>query len=74
MLFLSTIIVIIPVIFIIFIIIKEGWSAISWEFLTSMPRMGMREGGIFPAIIGTLYLVIGTLIFAIPLGILSAIF
>lgn len=39
-----------------------------------MPRAGMREGGIFPAIIGTVYLVLGTLVFALPLGVLSAIY
>lgn len=74
LLFLSTVVVILPVLLIIFLIIKEGITAISWEFLTAIPKNGMRAGGIFPAIIGTLYLVLGTLIFAIPLGILSAIY
>lgn len=73
-LFLSTALVILPVVFIIVIIIREGISAISWEFLTAMPKMGMRLGGIFPAIVGTLYLVVGTLVFALPLGVLSAIY
>lgn len=73
-LFLANLLVIIPVALIVVIIIKNGIGAISWEFLTSMPRMGMREGGIFPAIIGTLYLVLGTIIFALPIGILSAIY
>ena len=73
-LFLSTTLVILPVVFIIAIIIREGISAISWEFLTAMPKMGMRLGGIFPAIVGTLYLVVGTLVFALPLGVLSAIY
>jgi len=66
--------VIIPVALIIVIIIKNGIGAISWEFLSSAPRMGMREGGIFPAIVGTLYLVLGTIIFALPVGILSAVY
>lgn len=73
-LFLATVLVVLPVIFILFFIVQHGWSAISWEFLTEMPRKGMREGGIFPAIIGTLYLVLGTLFFALPLGVLSAIY
>jgi phosphate transport system permease protein len=47
---------------------------VNWEFLTAMPRQGMKAGGIFPAIIGTFYLVIGTLIFALPVGIFSAIY
>ncbi len=56
-----------------FIIIR-GASAISWEFLTSMPEDGMTEGGILPAIIGTLCLVAGSMIFAFPVGVLSAIY
>ncbi len=74
LLFLATILVLLPVIFIVFIIIQKGISAISWEFLSTSPRMGMREGGIFPAIIGTVYLVTGTLVFALPLGVLAAIY
>ena len=73
-LFAATVIVVLPVILILFFIIQHGWHAISWEFLTQMPRKGMREGGIFPAIIGTLYLVLGTLLFALPLGVMSAIY
>lgn len=74
LLFLANLLVIIPVGLIIVIIAKNGMGAISWEFLSSMPRMGMRQGGIFPAIMGTLYLVLGTIIFALPIGILSAIY
>lgn len=73
-LFIATAIVVLPVLFIFGYIISKGWSAISWEFLTQMPTRGMREGGIFPAIIGTLYLVLGTLVFALPLGVLTAIY
>lgn len=74
LLFLANLLVIIPVGLIVVIIIKNGIGAISWEFLTSMPRMGMRQGGIFPAIVGTLYLVLGTIVFALPVGVLSAIY
>lgn len=74
LLFLANLIVIIPVAFIVIIIIKNGIDAVSWEFLTGMPKMGMREGGIFPAIVGTFYLVLGTVIFALPVGVLSAIY
>lgn len=73
-LFLANILVILPVVFIVLMIIQKGYSAISWEFLTESPRMGMREGGIFPAIVGTVYLVLGTLLFSLPLGVLSAIY
>lgn len=73
-LFLCTVLVVLPVGFIIYFIVRNGLPAISWEFLTAMPKMGMRAGGIFPAIVGTWYLVLGTIIFSIPLGILSAIY
>ena len=73
-LFLSTLIIVAPVILVVAVIVARGSSVLSWEFLTAMPRMGMRAGGIFPAIVGTFYLVAGTLIFALPIGIFSAIY
>lgn len=74
LLFLATIIVVVPVIFIIWLIIKNGWTALSFEFIFSMPKNGMREGGIFPAIVGTFYLVLGSIIFSLPIGIMAAIY
>ncbi|MEI6815818.1 MAG: phosphate ABC transporter permease PstA [Bacteroidota bacterium] len=56
-----------------FIIVK-GIGAISWKFLTSWPEDGMTKGGIFPCIIGTIYLIIGSMIFAFPIGVLSALY
>lgn len=58
---------------VIYLIVK-GSGAINWEFLSQKPRAGMREGGIFPAILGTIYLIIGTLIFSLPIGVLAAIY
>ncbi len=55
-------------------IIFNGISVISWEFLTSAPTDGMVGGGIFPAIVGTLCLVAGSMIFAVPFGVMSAIY
>lgn len=55
-------------------IVSKGLSVISWEFLTEMPKNGMTEGGIFPALIGTLLLVIGSMLFAFPVGVLAAIY
>ncbi|MBF0762195.1 phosphate ABC transporter permease PstA [Dysgonomonas mossii] len=55
-------------------IIYNGISVINWEFLTSAPTEGMTSGGIFPAIVGTMYLIIGSMIFAFPLGVMSAIY
>jgi len=70
----ATLLVVLPIILTIVYIIKNGFSAISWGFITQSPRNGMREGGIFPAIVGTIILIIGTMVFSLPLGILSAIY
>ena len=55
-------------------IIYKGIGVISWDFITQMPEEGMTKGGIYPAIIGTLYLVLGSMIFAFPVGVLAAIY
>jgi phosphate transport system permease protein len=57
-----------------YFIISRGIRIINWEFLTQMPRKAMTAGGIFPAILGTFYLAIGTICFALPLGISAAIY
>ena len=59
---------------ILFDIISKGLPAISWEFLTGYPQDLGREGGIFPAIVGTLYLVGGAILFALPIGVGAAIY
>jgi len=65
---------VLPIIALIGYIIAKGSPAISWEFLTAMPSNGMRSGGIMPAIIGTLYLTLGTAIFSVPLGVAAGIY
>jgi phosphate transport system permease protein len=55
-------------------IVWNGAGAISWEFLTQAPTDGMTGGGIFPAIVGTCCLIVGSLIVAFPLGVMSAIY
>lgn len=55
-------------------IVGKGIGAISWEFLTQMPRKGMTEGGIFPAIVGTLMVTVITAILAVPVGMGCAIY
>ncbi len=56
-----------------FIIIR-GIGVISWDFITKMPEDGMTKGGIWPAIVGTMCLVTGSMLFAFPVGVLSAIY
>lgn len=55
-------------------IIYNGYSAINIEFLTEMPRFMMTKGGIYPAIVGTVYLIIGSMCVALPMGIMAAIY
>jgi len=55
-------------------IIYNGYNAISIEFLTEMPRNMMTQGGIYPAIVGTLLLIIGSMSVALPMGIMAAIY
>ena len=73
-LFLSTLLIVVPVGLIVVIIIIKGLPAINWQFIFDIPRQGMRAGGIFPAIIGTVYLVTGAIFFALPIGLLAAIY
>lgn len=55
-------------------IFLKGAKVISWDFLTEAPAEGMTGGGIFPAIVGTLYLVAGSSLISFPIGILSGIY
>lgn len=73
-LFLATLLIVVPVGVIVIIIIQKGLPAINWQFLSDIPRQGMRAGGIFPAIVGTLYLVTGAIVFALPISLLAAIY
>lgn len=59
---------------ILFFIVSRGISVINWNFLTQAPEQGMVKGGIFPAIVGTLILIAGSLCFAFPIGVFSAIY
>ncbi|MBK8906224.1 MAG: phosphate ABC transporter permease PstA [Anaerolineaceae bacterium] len=68
------ILVILPIIFVIGFLVYNGIGAISWEFLSQPPREGMTEGGLLPAILGTIFLTLGTAVAAIPLGIGAAIY
>ncbi|MDD5019950.1 MAG: phosphate ABC transporter permease PstA [Candidatus Omnitrophica bacterium] len=73
-LLLATLLIVVPVGLIVVIIVQKGLPAINGQFLLDIPRQGMRAGGIFPAIVGTVYLVTGAIIFALPIGLLAAIY
>lgn len=59
---------------IVFFLVKNGWRAINWTFLTQPPINSMTQGGILPCIVGTVYLSIGAMLVAFPLGAASAIY
>ena len=71
---LVTVVVVLPIVLVVGYIVVQGAPALSWEFITQMPRGGMREGGLLPAIIGTLWLTAGTAVFAVPLGVAMAVY
>jgi len=70
----ASLVVVLPILLVLAIIFVRGISAINWEFLFGMPRDGMKAGGIFPAIVGTIVLIIGTGLVAIPIGVGGAIY
>ena len=70
----ATIIVALPVLAIVIKIIVSGADAISWEFLTQAPSQAGKAGGILPAIVGTFYLMLGTIVVALPLGVMAGIY
>lgn len=59
---------------IIFDIVIKGWDTLSWEFLSQSPRKAMTEGGILPAILGTVMLTLLTALFCIPFGVACAVY
>jgi phosphate transport system permease protein len=67
-------VVVIPIILVILYVVWQGLPALSWAFLTEPPRNGMTEGGIMPALLGTIILTFGTAIVSFPLSIATAIY
>jgi len=71
---LATLVVVTPILLVVGTVVVRGIGAVTWEFLTAMPRDGMKAGGVFPAIVGTLLLTLGTALAAIPVGVGGAIY
>ena len=69
-----TLLLIVPVLLILGTLIWKGGPAISWEFLFSDPIDGMTAGGIFPALVGTVWLVGVALLASVPLGVAAALY
>lgn len=71
---LTAIVVVLPILWLVGYIVFQGVPAISWEFITAAPCDGLKAGGVWPAIVGTVLLTLGTAIFAVPLGVAVAIY
>ena len=71
---LMTVLLIIPVLIILALLVVRGGPMISTEFLFEFPTQGMTAGGIFPALLGTIFLVATALLFSVPLGVAAAVY
>ena len=69
-----TFLLILPVLIILAVLVVKGGPMLSWEFLTGEPTQGMTAGGIFPALLGTIWLVVVALLASVPLGVAAAIY
>jgi len=72
--FSMTLAMIVPLLLIVSFLVYKAWPSLSFSFIFDMPKNGMKEGGIWPAFLGTLYLVIISLIIAAPVGVMAAIY
>jgi len=63
-----------PLLMIVALVLVKGAPAMDWEFLTQAPRRGGTEGGIWPALVGTLYLIVISLCVSAPIGVLAAVY
>jgi len=71
---LVTLAILIPLLLVLGYLLVKAWPALSWDFLTDIPRRGMRAGGLWPALIGTLYIVVFSLAAAAPVGVMAGIY
>jgi phosphate transport system permease protein len=66
--------IIAPIVLLVGYLLYKGITGLSWNFITSLPEKNLTAGGIWPAVVGTVYLVIGTVTISLPLGVLAAIY
>jgi phosphate transport system permease protein len=71
---LMTMLMVLPLLLIVGYLFYQAWPVLSLDFLLSNPRSGMRAGGIWSPLLGTIYLVVISLVVATPIGVLAAIF
>ncbi|MBN1675122.1 MAG: phosphate ABC transporter permease PstA [Kiritimatiellae bacterium] len=66
--------ILVPLVLILACLVARAWPSLSWKFLTGLPERGMRDGGIWPALVGTLYLVVFSRLVSTPIGVLAGIY
>ena len=71
---LMTLLMVVPLLLIIGYLVYQAWPILSLDFLLTNPKHGMRAGGIWSPLLGTIYLVVISLAVATPIGILAAVF
>ena len=65
---------VVPLVAIVGYLVYVAWPSLGWEFLVDVPRRGMADGGIWPAFVGTIYLVVISLLVSAPIGVLAAVY
>ncbi len=73
-LFLMTLLMVLPLVLIVGYLVYKAWPVLSLEFLLTNPKNGMRSGGVWSPLVGTIYLVFVSLAIAAPIGVLAAVF
>ena len=72
--FLMTLLMVLPLLLIVSYLVFQAWPILSLDFLLTVPKHGMRAGGIWSPLLGTIYLVVISLAIATPIGVLAAVF
>lgn len=69
-----SVVILIPLVVLTACLVVRAWPSLTWDFLTDIPKSGMRAGGIWPALVGTMYTVTFSLLIAVPVGVLAGIY
>ncbi len=69
-----TLLMVVPLVLIVVYLLYQAWPILSLDFIFTNPRHGMRAGGIWAPLLGTIYLVVTSLLVAVPIGVLAAVF
>jgi phosphate transport system permease protein len=69
-----SVVILIPLVVLTSCLIIRAWPSLSWDFITDVPKQGMRAGGIWPALVGTMYTVTFSLMIAVPVGVMAGIY